>query len=76
MYKRQLKPTAQDIIKLGVIDEIIKEPVGGAHRDHETTAKNMKVAIACHLAELNKLSGDELLEGRYNKFRAMSRFIE
>jgi acetyl-CoA carboxylase carboxyl transferase subunit alpha len=71
-----LKPTAQDIIKLGVIDEIIKEPVGGAHRDHGATAKNVKEAIARNLAELNKLSADELVEGRYNKFRAMSRFVE
>jgi acetyl-CoA carboxylase carboxyl transferase subunit alpha len=71
-----LKPAAKDIIKLGVIDEIIKEPVGGAHRDHEATAKNLKEAIARNLAELNKLSVDELVEGRYNKFRAMSRFIE
>jgi acetyl-CoA carboxylase carboxyl transferase subunit alpha len=71
-----LKPTAQDIIKLGVIDEIVKEPVGGAHRDHEATAANMKKAIARNLAELNKLSGDELVEGRYNKFRAMTRIAE
>jgi acetyl-CoA carboxylase carboxyl transferase subunit alpha len=71
-----LKPTAKDIIKLGVIDEIIKEPVGGAHRDHEATARNMKEAIARNLTELNKLSGDELVEGRYKKFRAMSRIAE
>src|SRR5512136_1228969 len=71
-----LKPTAQDIIKLGVIDEIVKEPVGGAHRDHEATAANMKKAIARNLAELNKLSGDELVEGRYKKFRAMTRLAE
>src|SRR6266568_1755883 len=71
-----LKPTAKDIIKLGVIDEIIKEPVGGAHRDHELTARNMKEAIARNLAELNKLSGDELVEGRYRKFRAMTRIAE
>lgn len=71
-----LKPTAHDIIKLGVIDEIVKEPVGGAHRDHETTAANMKEAIARHLAELNNISGEELVEGRYNKFRAMTRCLE
>jgi acetyl-CoA carboxylase carboxyl transferase subunit alpha len=71
-----LKPTARDIIKLGVIDEIIPEPIGGAHRDHEATAKNMKEAIARNLAELNRLSADELVEGRYNKFRAMTRCVE
>jgi acetyl-CoA carboxylase carboxyl transferase subunit alpha len=71
-----LKPTAKDIIKLGVIDEIISEPNGGAHRDHKATAKSMKEAIARNLAELNKLSADELVEGRYNKFRAMTRCVE
>jgi len=71
-----LKPTAQDIIKLGVIDEIVKEPTGGAHRDYETTAANMKAAITTHLAELQKMSGEELVEGRYNKFRAMTRCLE
>ena len=71
-----LKPTAKDIIKLGVIDEIIKEPVGGAHRDYETTASNLKEAIARNLTELNKLSGDELVEQRYQKFRAMTRCAE
>ncbi len=71
-----LKPTAKDIIELGVIDEIIKEPIGGAHRDHEATAKNMKEAISRHLSELEALSPDQLTEDRYNKFRAMSRFNE
>lgn len=71
-----LKPTAQDIIKLGVIDEIIKEPVGGAHRDHETTAAALKDAILRNLADLVKLSDEELVEGRYAKFRAMTRCVE
>lgn len=71
-----LKPTAKDIIKLGVIDEIIKEPIGGAHRNHEATAKNLKEALARNLAELNKLTPDELVEGRYEKFRAMSQYVE
>ena len=76
MAAEALKPTAQDIIKLGVIDDIIKEPVGGAHRDHEATAANMKEAIARHLAELRKLSPEQLTDGRYNKFRAMTRCVE
>jgi len=71
-----LKPTAQDIIGLGVIDEIIHEPVGGAHRDHEATAQAMASAIRSHLAELKKLSPDELVEDRYQKFRAMTRMAE
>jgi len=71
-----LKLTAQDIISLGVIDEIVKEPVGGAHRNYEATATNMKEAIARSLADLARLSEDELVEDRYKKFRAMSQFVE
>jgi acetyl-CoA carboxylase carboxyl transferase subunit alpha len=71
-----LKLTARDIIKLGVIDEIVKEPAGGAHRDHEEMAKTLKEAISRNLAELQKLTMEELIEDRYNKFRAMSRFVE
>ena len=71
-----LKATAKDIIKLGVIDEIVKEPVGGAHRDHKAAAQNLKEAITRQLAELSKLSPEELMEDRYNKFRSMSQFTE
>ncbi len=71
-----LKLTAKDIIKLGVIDEIIQEPVGGAHRDHEQMAKNLKEAIARNLADLNKMTNEQLIDDRYNKFRAMSQFVE
>lgn len=71
-----LKPTAQDIIGLGVIDEIIHEPVGGAHRDHEATAQALGSAIRSHLAELSGMSAEELVEDRYQKFRAMTRMAE
>lgn len=71
-----LKPTAQDIIGLGVIDEIIHEPVGGAHRDHEATAQALGSAIRTHLAELTGMSAEELVEDRYQKFRAMTRMAE
>ena len=71
-----LKPTAQDIIGLGVIDEIIHEPVGGAHRDHEATAQAMGSAIRQHLAELKEMTPEQLVEDRYQKFRAMTRMAE
>lgn len=71
-----LKPTAQDIIELGVIDEIIHEPIGGAHRDHEATTQAMGSAIRRHLAELKEMSGDELVEDRYQKFRAMTQMAK
>jgi acetyl-CoA carboxylase carboxyl transferase subunit alpha len=68
-----LKPSAQDIIDLGVIDEIIHEPVGGAHHDHEATAQAIGSAIRSHLSELQEMTPEELVEDRYQKFRAMTR---
>jgi acetyl-CoA carboxylase carboxyl transferase subunit alpha len=67
----ELKLTAPDLLRLGVCDEIIKEGVGGAHRDLPGTVKNMKAALERHLADLSALSPAELLEHRYKKFRAM-----
>jgi len=71
-----LKPTAQDLFRLGVIDEIIVEPFGGAHRDHEETFRNVGRALERHLGELLELSVEELKEKRYRKFRAMGVFEE
>jgi acetyl-CoA carboxylase carboxyl transferase subunit alpha len=71
-----LKPSAQDIIKLGVIDEIIHEPAGGAHRDHEATTQAMGSAIRRHLSELKEMSPEQLVEDRYQKFRAMTCMAE
>jgi acetyl-CoA carboxylase carboxyl transferase subunit alpha len=68
-----LKLTAQDIAELGtVIDEVIPEPPGGAHNDHVAAAAQVKKVLRRHLSELSKLSGEELVEQRYRKFRAMS----
>lgn len=71
-----LKPTAQDIKALEVIDEIVPEPTGGAHRDHKEMADNLHKAISRNLKELRKLPAEELIEARYQKFRKMSRFVE
>lgn len=71
-----LKLTAQDLLRFGVIDEIIKEPLGGAHVDPEEAAKNIKAALKKHFNELMKLSDDELVDQRYKKFRAMGPFEE
>ncbi|OGF48139.1 MAG: acetyl-CoA carboxylase carboxyltransferase subunit alpha [Candidatus Firestonebacteria bacterium RIFOXYC2_FULL_39_67] len=71
-----LKMTAQDLLEQGVIDEIIKEPAGGAHRDHDLMSKNIKDVIRKSLKELMKLNKDELVEFRYKKFRAMGKFLE
>ena len=72
-----LKLTAQDIDALGdVIDDVIPEPSGGAHNDPEAAAKNVKEYLLKHLNELKYLSPDELVEHRYQKFRAMTRIQE
>jgi acetyl-CoA carboxylase carboxyl transferase subunit alpha len=71
-----LKLTAKDILDLEVIDEIVPEPSGGAHRDHESMATSLHEALSRNLAELRKIPADELIEQRYQKFRKMSRFAE
>jgi len=72
-----LKLTANDIFTLDcVIDDVIPEPVGGAHNDHRTAALSVKKYLKKHLEELQKLSPEELVEQRYQKFRAMSRVEE
>ena len=73
---RALKLTAQDLMRLKIIDEIIKEPLGGAHKDCNSTIEEVKNIIRKHLTELEALSTDELLEQRYKKFRAMGIFEE
>ena len=60
----------------GVIDEVVREAPGGAHRDFDLTAKNLSAAIGRHLQELAALSPAELLEQRYQKFRHMGAFVE
>jgi acetyl-CoA carboxylase carboxyl transferase subunit alpha len=69
-----LKITAKDNLANGIIDEIIPEPLGAAHRKPEQAAKNIKDAILRSLEELSKIPGDELIEKRYQKFRSIGRF--
>ncbi len=65
-----LKITADDLLKFDIIDEIIKEPLGGAHYDYDLTAKNLKKKIVKNLKELMAKSADELRNQRYDKFRS------
>ncbi len=69
-----LKITAGDLLKLGAIDEIVKEPAGGAQKNHKTACANVKKAIVAALKELVKLPADELVEKRYAKIRAYGNF--
>ena len=71
-----LKITADKLIELQIADEIIEEPFGGAQRDYDKAAEYLCKVVEKHLEELEKMSGDELVEQRYNKFRSIGRYIE
>ncbi len=73
-----LKLTAENLLELGLIDEVIDEPVGGAHRDIDTTVENITEALQRHLSEVKRsiLSNEELLEQRYKRITAYGRFEE
>jgi acetyl-CoA carboxylase carboxyl transferase subunit alpha len=71
-----LKLTAQDLKALKVIDEVIPEPPGGAHRDPAKAAENVRAALERHLAALKGMSPQRLVDDRYAKFRAMGAFLE
>lgn len=71
-----LKITAEDLFRLGIIDGIIKEPLGGAHNDHELTAKNILTTITTALEELSNMTTEEIKLDKYNKFRKMGQIIE
>ncbi len=69
-----LKLTARDLLELKLIDEVVPEPLGGAHQDHAAAIVNLRKAILQQLEELSKLSTDELLAQRYEKFRRVGEF--
>ncbi|WP_223068433.1 acetyl-CoA carboxylase carboxyltransferase subunit alpha [Paenibacillus caui] len=71
-----MKITAKDLLEMEVIEEIVPEPRGGAHRDYEETAAAVKASIVKHLEELSVMNADELLEDRYAKFRKIGKFTE
>jgi acetyl-CoA carboxylase carboxyl transferase subunit alpha len=71
-----MKMTATDLVRLGVVDEIVPEATGGAHRDHDTTARNLGDALRRHLAALLVMSPEALRTDRYQKFRHMGAFVE
>jgi acetyl-CoA carboxylase carboxyl transferase subunit alpha len=71
-----MKMTAPDLKRLGIVDEVVREAPGGAHRDFDVTARSLADAIRRHLAELVALPPDRLRELRYEKFRRMGAFVE
>lgn len=64
-----MKITAKDLLELEIIEDIISEPQGGAHRDMDAQVESISIAIDKHLTELLQMSSDELIEDRYLKFR-------
>jgi acetyl-CoA carboxylase carboxyl transferase subunit alpha len=71
-----LKITAKDLLELGLVDQIVSEPLGGAHNDLNTMAASLKQALLGQLAELNGLTPSERLRSRYAKYRTYGRFLE
>jgi acetyl-coenzyme A carboxylase carboxyl transferase subunit alpha len=71
-----LKITAEDLRQLGLIDEILPEPVGGAHADPLKATEILREALVRHLSELNQMTGQQRRDLRYQKFRAMGIFSE
>jgi len=69
-----MRISAREIKALDLVDELVPEPLGGAHRDHRVAADNLKAALLKHLAELKQLPIDTLLELRYQKFRTIGKF--
>lgn len=63
--------TSETLIKLGLVDEVIHEPLGGAHRDLEMTFRAVRLCLHKHLGDLVKLGPEQLVEQRYRKYRAM-----
>jgi acetyl-CoA carboxylase carboxyl transferase subunit alpha len=70
-----LRLTAEDLLSLELIDGIVPEPVGGAHEDPETTAENLRRHLNCRIEQLSHMSGAQLVEHRYEKFRHMGNFF-
>jgi acetyl-CoA carboxylase carboxyl transferase subunit alpha len=71
-----LKITAADLLELGLADEVVPEPLGGAHNDPAATADTLKKALLANLGNLSKILTPELLKTRYEKFRKYGHFEE
>lgn len=69
-----LKLNANQLLKFGIIDEVVPEPLGGAHRDIPKMVQNLKEIIARHLKELGSLSKEDLLKARYKKYRSIGSY--
>jgi len=73
---KALKLTAEDMKNNGLVDGIIREPLGGAHSDHQSMIEILKDVISSTIAELRQQSNDQLVKNRIEKFCAMGSFVE
>jgi len=71
-----LKLTARDLYRLGIVDRVLPEPLGGAHRDHAATARIIQEAVTAELAACRRLSIEKLLAARYAKYRRIGEWRE
>jgi acetyl-CoA carboxylase carboxyl transferase subunit alpha len=71
-----LKLTSRDLLRLGVIDDVIEEPIGGAHRDHHQMASRLKMYLVRSLRELLQKPTDQLIQDRYDKYRRIGVYLE
>ncbi|MBI4226667.1 MAG: acetyl-CoA carboxylase carboxyl transferase subunit alpha, partial [Candidatus Omnitrophica bacterium] len=69
-----LRLTAPELLELGLIDDVVKEPLGGAHRDPAAAAEQIHAILAKYLKALEGLTRDELLQQRYEKYRKIGAF--
>ena len=67
--------SARELLGMNIIDELVPEPVGGAHRNHSLAADYLKAALLKHINELERTAVDKLLEKRYQKYRAIGSFV-
>tara|TARA_Y100001958_G_C20757520_1_gene239093 strand:- start:109 stop:558 length:450 start_codon:yes stop_codon:yes gene_type:complete len=70
---KAMKLSANDLLELQIIDEIIKEPIGGAHRDKNLMLENVRKSISLHLKNFKSMSPDEVFNSRKNKFLRIGR---
>ena len=68
-----MKLTSKELFDLNIVDEIIEEPTGGAHRDREKTLENIRISIKKHLNDFENLNDEEIILQRKNKFLQIGR---
>lgn len=76
MAAETMKITAPDLFELGVVDEVVKEPFGGAHKHLENQATLIKTSLSKHMSELKTLTPESLVEDRFNKYRNIGSYID